>query len=139
MKRLVLGVLVALVCCSASATTLGTYRKMEQTADLARSQSSVQNFMVLTALRSAIAGTIDSLRSRDGSIQLDGKRIICAPSSVQISYAIVRAAIDTAAQEQDKNGQHAFADKLDVATVALRGLVLMYPCAAASKSTDSGR
>ena len=138
MKRLVLGVLVAFVCSGASATTLGTYLKMEQTADLAGSQNSVQDFMLLTALRSAIAGTIDALRSRDGSIQVDGKQLICAPSSVQVSDAIVRAAIDTAAREQDKNGQHAFADKLDVATVALRGLVLMYPCAAGSHSKDQG-
>lgn len=138
MNRLFVGVLVAFVCCSASAMTLVTYRNLEQKAELAGSKSSYQNLAVLTALRTGVASTLESLRSQDGSIRLNGKLMICAPSSVHFSTAIVRAAIDTAAKEQDKAGQQGPADELDVVLVAERGLALMYPCEGAAQPDGHG-
>jgi hypothetical protein len=132
MTRLLIGAFVAMVCCGASATTLGTYRNFAQKASLAGSKNAYQSLAVLTALRSGIASTLESLRSPDGSVQRGGKPVICAPRSVEFSAAIVRAAIDTAVQEQRANGQQAAADGLDVALVAIRGLAIMYPCEASS-------
>jgi hypothetical protein len=138
MKRILVGMLVATVCCSASAMTLQTYRKLQQSAELAGSEASYRNLEVLTALKVGIAGTIESLRSSDGSIRVNGKSLICAPPSVPITGAIVGAGIKTAEQEQAKEGHPDGASQLGVAIVAIRGLVLMYPCAESGEPQTHG-
>lgn len=85
MKRILVGMLVATVCCGASAMTLQTYRKLQQSAELAGSEASYRNLEVLTALKVGIAGTVESLRSSDGSVRVNGKSLICAPPSVPIT------------------------------------------------------